>query len=383
MDKILNNCLDDSTLENPLSIKREVLGLDSPTCSKLTTLTPSETSVDTVSIKNEYIEGSESNAVSSENDDTEEDDTVDPRRHDTQLPIRYTRKSGNYTDYSLEQVQKLIASVDEDVCGSFNSFTGLSKKDYEHEKGKFNCSICGKDFKSNQGVTTHQAKAHGIKKIYKCEICNKQSSCPSALKHHLWAHRRALAAEDNRKSGIPFTPTYHEKVRSKECSYCDQWYRLRYKLDVHVTEVHYAQPIPIIDTGAQPIRSVTGRKKHNTIQLQPATCPFCGTDFGRLKDCLAHIKEEHRSKEYETQRITCEKCSLTLLGVDSLKRHVRLCQGDQTVSSHDTEHIYNEVQPLNDSGVELTPAKRPRIVEPIKTGVEFVDTFSASILSGL
>ena len=96
---------------------------------------------------------------------------------------------------------KMVAiKKEENGVISYSKHTTSSEKLYPKGKRKFDCNICGKDFKQNSNLERHIDTVHEGKKSHVCSICNVNFATERSLKIH--------------KSSI------HEGKKPYKCSIC-------------------------------------------------------------------------------------------------------------------------------------------------------------------
>ena len=147
---------------------------------------------------------------------------------------------------------------------------------YVHEgfNGNHKCEICGKVFAHKCNWVRHLKIMHNkivdkIKKIAKCQHCNKIFSRPGLLKQHIL--------------------TTHEGIKPFKCDKCDKMFALPDALKRHNDSSHLGI-------------------KH--------MCHLCGKSF----KCANYVKQ-HVLSFHEGANLKCDVCGKTFSTEDNLKTH--------------------------------------------------------------
>ena len=102
-----------------------------------------------------------------------------------------------------------------------------------------------------------------------------------------------------------------EVVAPKICSLCNIVFEGKQEYENHKSEIHR-------------------KGKH--------VCEFCNKRYTIKSNLSTHIKNDHRS---DKQRPKCPSCELSLKGVQSLSRHIKLIHGEKIFSCDQCEEKFS------------------------------------------
>lgn len=139
---------------------------------------------------------------------------------------------------------------------------GLVRKSFE-------CSNCGQQFPT-QSLLSEHSRSHDLK--YKCCECQKMTSSPSALRHHM-AYR-------------------HSTERPFACQFCDLKFKSRSDLRRHI-DTHSSEP--------------------------PFQCSSCSFQSRSVHTFSKHLKEQHLAIKCQ---YICHKCDKKFSRGNNLTRHL-------------------------------------------------------------
>ncbi|XP_006881817.1 PREDICTED: zinc finger protein 75D-like [Elephantulus edwardii] len=152
--------------------------------------------------------------------------------------------------------------------------SALPRKFHPEEK-PFTCQQCGKNFRMNFELTSHQ-KIHSDEKPYKCQQCDRSFKWNSDLNKHLMIHRG---------------------LKPYKCSWCGKSFSLNTNLHTH-QRIHTGEkPFKCYDCGkrfSQNSHLIKHKRTHTG--EQPYSCNICNRNFSRRSSLLRHQKL-HNTKE--------------------------------------------------------------------------------------
>ncbi|XP_052126242.1 zinc finger protein 93-like isoform X1 [Frankliniella occidentalis] len=193
---------------------------------------------------------------------------------------------------------------------------------FAHVTENVECSECGKDFRSEKGLTAHQMLAHNsdptMQNRHKCTTCGKCYRDKQGLKEHLVTHM----------SEKPFP-----------CDKCDRAYNRYSRLKQHQLSHVYTESMECYE------------------------CVNCGLAFPDMDKALAHsTSEEHEVQNTVLAKLyRCEYCDTVFSCPDGLNQHRPSHVGEKPfvchicgasfhtysrVTTHKTTHgIYDQIEP--------------------------------------
>ena len=133
----------------------------------------------------------------------------------------------------------------------------------------FDCRLCGKEFKTKNGVQGHHKREH-LKRRFVCNECDAEFK----LKVHLQNHFRV----------------HHEGIKFG-CTHCTATLSTKSCLKVHIETVH-------------------GRRKWK--------CNICFKDYSQKGSLKAHIEAQHYGRKYQ-----CLYCHHSDADASNLNKHVK------------------------------------------------------------
>ena len=154
------------------------------------------------------------------------------------------------------------------------------------------------------GLNVHLISEHeGTKKVYKCELCQKQFVCVASLN----THKR----------------TIHEKHEFVKCDICDAKLK-SYYLPIHKKKRHSFEKETILcdvcELGFQNIFQLKSHYRvHKDKSLQKVTCELCGKFLANKDDMSRHLRSYHVQEKAHK----CSKCEGFFKSKESLRIHVR------------------------------------------------------------
>ncbi|CRK86715.1 CLUMA_CG000548, isoform A [Clunio marinus] len=244
-----------------------------------------------------------------------------------------------------------------EICGkgSRDSYS-LALHMNTHKKNKpcinVNCSICGKTFKTEEGLKNHISRPHRPHRL-PCEVCGKMLRNDS-LKTHMSAvhfdikpYQCDICAKKFCKRALIAHMNTHKEHRTKDhhCNLCEASFFDNGQLRVHILNVHERPKHLTCSICRTTFRTEEGLKKH---KLRPHRfpCKVCGKMY--KKDLLKiHLDAVHlKIKPYECD-ICGKKCSKTTITahMNTHKKHrtkdfqCTICESSFFDNGHLRQHI--------------------------------------------
>ncbi|XP_065370448.1 zinc finger protein 93-like isoform X4 [Calliphora vicina] len=163
---------------------------------------------------------------------------------------------------------KIVCSICNKNFYTENNFKYHLSKVHQVGEFSFQCDQCGKKLVSKSALQCHTQRVHSGKK-YPCEFCGKLFAIPSELRIHTLVH----TAE-----------------KPHVCELCGKGFRLRNNLGLHVTRMH--------------------------TKIRAFKCTMCPKDFLKNGDLKDHIKTHLNIRDK-----ICETCGKGFTNCHSLIRH--------------------------------------------------------------
>lgn len=94
------------------------------------------------------------------------------------------------------------------ICNKKCATPSLLKRHVaSHERHNFKCSICGQDFANHQQLTAHQNKHHqsAVPALHRCHLCNKSFVKEADLNRHITTHSSPAFHQQNTTQSLPTT----------------------------------------------------------------------------------------------------------------------------------------------------------------------------------
>ena len=185
-----------------------------------------------------------------------------------------------------------------------------------HEKIRYKCKLCCKEFNYKSNLTRHVSVHHDGKKAYKCEKCNKQFGYYHTLKNHFETTHGDLKLKctvcnfvfTSSKSLSLHIGQYHDSIGLEnkktvfECDICEKRFVLSNRLRRHFQTVH----------------------PHT--KLRKFKCEHCEKQFRTEEHVRKHVRRFHL--KLEDSKVKCPLCnSKRLYFPHYLKIHMKFCKG--------------------------------------------------------
>lgn len=262
-----------------------------------------------------------------------------------------TIENFDYSSFKEESPEDKVIRVKEEVVEESNIIKYPRKL-------KYPCEFCQLSFNRKDRLDRHLFKHTGIvsiafkghqimkkvandnflfQKNFKCKIagCSKEFRCDSHLRRHIkTSHEfKPFPCRDATcKEEFQNTKAMHQHFRQSHynayyfpCIECDEHFRRKMKLKVHMLEVHnigsYKYTCAHCEEGffSRPIyvRHLASHVKNQT--LRP--CQNCELSFEKWSDLVKHRRVAHKVKQID--RFFCDLCPRTFTWKKSLRYHMR------------------------------------------------------------
>ncbi|XP_023944611.2 zinc finger protein 267 isoform X3 [Bicyclus anynana] len=172
------------------------------------------------------------------------------------------------------------------ICGKqFRTPNGLQRHVTEtHEKQRwYSCIVCMKNFANSQNLKQH-LRIHTGERPFVCPHCGKRFTQSGSLHVHLKTHTdhyphqcADCGAKFRLRSGLSRHRLKHTGQRPHECTQCGKGFRQKHELNSHIL-------------------SHTDSKPH--------TCTICGTAFRQRRALRHHCKRLHQTEMRDTTEMT-------------------------------------------------------------------------------
>lgn len=172
------------------------------------------------------------------------------------------------------------------------------------------CHVCGKLFRTPNGLQRHVTEIHEHVRRHTCGVCLKTFANSQNLKQHLRIHTGER----------PFV-----------CSHCGKRFTQSGALHVHVKTHSNQFPHTCNDCGAK-FRLRSGLVRHMSKHTgeRPHVCDQCGKSF-----CHRHELNSHSLCHTDAKPFSCEVCGAAFRQRRTLRHHMKRV--------HETEFITREV----------------------------------------
>ena len=210
-----------------------------------------------------------------------------------------------------------------------------------HNKTRFKCDTCGKDYSAHHRLKNHIAYEHadifGYAITSKCSVCDKKFSCMTSLKLHIQIH------EGNQRYGCDLCGSLfsrkcdrdrHRMIHTGEKPYkcdkcefsCIQPGDFNRHKSMHTGESRHKCPhcdktlVRKVDWKAHVAKHISNEIE-SVKATSRTTCKLCDAVFKLSADVLCHIKESH--SVLQGTGITCSECGKSVDSKYLMKLHMR------------------------------------------------------------
>ena len=176
---------------------------------------------------------------------------------------------------------------------------------------KYKCQSCDIEFWKKSELEYHIANIHN--KTYDCSICGKVYRSRSALKIH--------------------TNYEHEGKKKLKCSMCEKEYLTQKSLDYHISVVHEGKRPYLCSRCAFAAPDNSGLKKHIEAVHEgkrPYTCHICGMGCKQRSQLISHIGAVHEKKK----PFKCTLCDRSFFNRAHLMKHQDVHENVRPHSCH-------------------------------------------------
>ncbi|KAJ8007303.1 hypothetical protein DPEC_G00116130 [Dallia pectoralis] len=214
------------------------------------------------------------------------------------------------------------------IVQTVTKFQSLERHKQTHKNGrKYECPICGQNFKSLSANTEH-TKSHMENGVYRCSDCDRTFSWKSALVRHLRIHtENAAGTERPHKcprcdlafSSIRYLNRHlvtHQEERLHVCT-CGKAFAYKTALTAHQRTHLKERPHQCKQCGKGFLYKgglVSHMKIHS--DEMPFMCSFCGKSFKMERNMKKHESSHNRENLY-----SCSQCDKTFVYKATLTRH--------------------------------------------------------------
>jgi len=281
------------------------------------------------------IEGSNKIDVKSE-----ETDITDPKY----VEIGSLNKSDDVDAGSMilsEELTKYQCSIcnkdfttEETLSEHFASKHESDHNDYKpSRKYKYRCTMCDRFFLTKIQLAGHIKK--GIHKIFKCKVCSKVLKTQEGLDQHVSAHKCAKNYKCG-KCGEEFrwrsefrrhAEAIHGQIITERstCSICNKSVVIK-RMNEHVRTVHGKDKPLECNICQKKCAKASELKNHMRSHTgeRPFSCDQCGATFS-----YSHILARHKKFHAGARKFGCSLCNKSFLQRSDLVKHTRVHSGEK------------------------------------------------------
>ena len=196
----------------------------------------------------------------------------------------------------------------------------------------YKCKVCEQSFTWPSNLTRHQRR-HTGEKPYKCKVCKQSFAQSGLLTRHALRHTgekpykcKVCGQSFKQSQYLTNHVLIHTGEKPFKCSVCDKCFRQKSTLSTHM----------LLHTGEKPFKCFEcekcfHKKSHLTVHMRthtgelPYKCTTCNESFKQVSHLTQHMRIHTGEKPYKC--VTCNKC---FSSSTSLRRHMQM----HTVRSH-------------------------------------------------
>uniref|UniRef100_A0A1Q3F8D8 Putative c2h2-type zn-finger protein n=1 Tax=Culex tarsalis TaxID=7177 RepID=A0A1Q3F8D8_CULTA len=220
------------------------------------------------------------------------------------------------------------------VCGKrAESVEALKAHMVQHEKGRYNCSICNRGFGSKAILRRHEV-SHSDERNHACDICGKGFKTKRAKAKH--------------------TKYMHTAPRNHSCEICNDSFTNSHRLRYHMNRHSGACPYKCRN-GTEGCNAAfptpDGRQRHEEYcgkELQKVVCTVCGANFKNKKYLRVHMLGHEA-------RFECEVCGKKFAQNFRLKAHMEKDHQGGQVGTEEQEEDSEDESEEEDVEVKQEP----------------------------
>ena len=181
------------------------------------------------------------------------------------------------------------------------------------------CYLCEIDFISQEELNNHSEAIHKVEGGYKCDICDDVRSQRQGFQYHV-----RFSHFETRKN-----PLKKDNSSGYKCDFCDKVFDSYSKKDYHKRKFHVESSTTCDLCGKMVSSSsdlfVHKRRDHHSYEIpeeqKVKKCDHCDTEFRASQDFDEHLKSVHNcDKDFK-----CNECDTTWVSHLSLELHYIDC----------------------------------------------------------
>ncbi|XP_013135717.1 PREDICTED: zinc finger protein 3 isoform X2 [Papilio polytes] len=277
----------------------------------------------------------------------------------------HDRNTSDYPDFSDSSDSEVIQDTRSDEDGDINNFDDLTE--WNMRKGKmdeetrlelnevqrkvdgkvfFACKICDKNLSTMHTYIFHK-RIHTGERPCVCHVCGKQFRTPNGLQRHLTETHQRL-----RRHSCSFCPKnfantqnlkQHLRIHTGErpfvCSHCGKRFTQSGSLHVHLKTHSEQYPFHCAECGAKfRLRSGLTRHRLKHTGERPHACLHCGKAFRQKHDLHSHALAHTNPKPH-----ACLLCGAAFRQQRALKHHYKRVHQSEPPKQLVNEPLFNHV----------------------------------------
>lgn len=230
--------------------------------------------------------------------------------------------------------RKPVAKVKCPVCPKFINKYILKQHYYVHLNLRlFKCGICPKAFNTKSLKTIHE-KTHDDTQRFKCQICEKEFSNKANLKTHMYCHSevRNFHCHCGRSFKLQQHLTTHQEIHNPNnehiCSVCDKAFKRDAYLKQHMWNHTDERPFSC-EHCSKSFKTNNSLRQHKSTHNPKIehVCTICHKGFKRDSYLKQHAKKHSQEKPF-----TCEYCWKSFKSKYTMNQHkLKTCRKRPTI----------------------------------------------------